>query len=146
MVFFPSTKDMLAFADSGHMAEFKAENCVRVITEAIDPCEKEGSFLKATEAGAVTLMIREFGRGTDFKCFDNKVLSAGGVHVLQAFYSNDISEEIQLKGRAARQGADGSFRYVEMTCYVSESRFEELQCSIPASFVQHGAEYRTAEG
>ena len=110
MVFFPSTKDMLSCVDSDHMKEFKAANPVRVITAGINPSEKEGAFLKATESGAVTFMIREYGRGTDFKCFDNKVLAAGGVHVVQAFYSGDIAEEIQLKGRAARQGADGSFR------------------------------------
>ena len=40
-------------------------------------------------------MIREFDRGTDFKCFDSRMLSDGGVHVIQTFFSLDVSEEIQ---------------------------------------------------
>lgn len=112
MVFFRSKEALLDFYDSEHMADLKTANAVRAITEEIDPKDKDGAFLRATEANAVTLLIREYGRGTDFKCFDSKVLAAGGVHVIQAFFSKDIAEEIQLKGRAARQGEDGSFRYV----------------------------------
>ena len=55
-------------------------------------------------------MIREFDRGTDFKCFDSRMLSDGGVHVIQTFFSLDLSEEIQIKGRTARQGENGSYR------------------------------------
>lgn len=40
------------------------------------------------------------------------MLQAGGVHVIQAFISVGLSEEIQIKGRCARQGADGSFSMV----------------------------------
>ena len=47
---------------------------------------------------------------TDFKVFDARLLQAGGVHVIQAFFSTELSEEIQIKGRCARQGAEGSFR------------------------------------
>jgi hypothetical protein len=110
MVFFDSKATLLSFYNSGHMVALKG--IARIITEATLKCEKETAILKSTEPGAVTLMIREFGRGTDFKCFDTKMLQAGGVHVIQAFFSLDQSEEIQIKGRCARQGADGSFRYV----------------------------------
>jgi len=68
--------------------------------------------LQATRSGAITLMIREFGRGTDFKCFDSRMLDGGGVHVIQAFFSTEIAEEIQIKGRTARQGARGSYSMV----------------------------------
>lgn len=37
---------------------------------------------------------------------------AGGVHVIQTFFSTDIAEEVQIKGRCARQGEEGSYRYV----------------------------------
>ena len=33
-------------------------------------------------SGKVTLMIREFGRGTDFICMDEVVLKNGGVAVI----------------------------------------------------------------
>ena len=84
----------------------------RTITETAPLKERNSLFLKATGTGAITLMIRDFGRGTDFKCHDKRMLQAGGVHVIQAFISVDLSEEIQIKGRCARQGADGSFSMV----------------------------------
>jgi len=34
------------------------------------------------------------------------------VHVIQTFLSEELSEEIQIKGRAARQGQDGSYSMV----------------------------------
>jgi len=108
MVFFDSKETMLGFYESSVMQPLRAK--ARTITEVVPKSEKEAAFLKATEQGAVTLMIREFGRGTDFKCFDARLLQAGGIHVIQAFFSTDLSEEIQIKGRCARQGAEGSFR------------------------------------
>ena len=108
MIFFESRKEMETFYESEQMIDLKP--ITRVLTEEIAPQEKEGAFLQATMAGAITLMIREFGRGTDFKVYDSKMLDGGGVHVVQAFFSSDISEEIQIKGRAARQGARGSYR------------------------------------
>jgi len=55
----------------------------------------------AKTPGAITLMLREFGRGTAFKCFDRRMLKDGGVHVIQTFFSLDLSEETQIKGRTA---------------------------------------------
>eukprot|EP00977_Amphora_coffeiformis_P003535 scaffold674_cov130-Amphora_coffeaeformis.AAC.14 len=110
MIFFYSKEALLGFYNCPVMKSMKHD--VRIITETASLSEREGLFLKATERGAITLMIREFGRGTDFKCFDRQVLKEGGVHVIQAFFSTDVSEEIQIKGRCARQGADGSFSMV----------------------------------
>ena len=108
MIFFSTKKMLLEFYDSSLMTSMR--NHVHLITEESSHEERTSLFLKATERGVVTLMIREFGRGTDFKCFDKQMLVEGGVHVIQAFFSTDISEEIQIKGRTARQGANGSFR------------------------------------
>jgi preprotein translocase subunit SecA len=121
MIFFDSQKTLLEFYNSELMSSRKHN--VAVITETTPSYEKESLFLKATEQGATTLMIRDFGRGTDFKCFDRRVLDAGGVHVIQSFFSKEISEEIQIKGRCARQGANGSFRYVSFTLLI-------LQCCV----------------
>ncbi|CAB9511825.1 protein DnaJ [Seminavis robusta] len=112
MVFFACRRDMEAFYSSEHMKAFRESNAVRMVSEETDPSEKQSAFTKATESGAITLFIREYGRGTDFKCFDSKVLQAGGAHVIQSFFAVDIAEELQLKGRTARQGAEGSFSMV----------------------------------
>ena len=60
-------------------------------------------------AGVVTLCTRDFGRGTDFMCHDEDVIEAGGVHVIQTFVSPQKTEEIQIKGRTARQDNPGSY-------------------------------------
>ncbi len=54
-------------------------------------------------------MTESFARGTDFKMFDKAINEIGGLHVLQAFISSDLSEYIQTRGRTARQGNKGSF-------------------------------------
>ena len=108
MIFFKSRKDLMEFYDSGHLNDIKLETVI--LTEKTCKKEKEKVFLSATTPGAITLMIREFGRGTDFKCFDSHMLNDGGVHVIQTFFSLDLSEEIQIKGRTARQGDNGSYR------------------------------------
>jgi preprotein translocase subunit SecA len=44
--------------------------------------------------GHITLFTKSFGRGTDFKCTNKIVLANGGVHVIQAFFSEELSEEV----------------------------------------------------
>ena len=112
MIFFKSSKVLMEFYDSVYLNDIKLETVI--ITEKTCEKEKEKGFLLATTPGAVTLMIREFGRGTDFKCFDSRMLKDGGVHVIQTFFSLDLSEEIQIKGRTARQGENGSYRLVSL--------------------------------
>lgn len=51
---------------------------------------------KATHSGMVTLLSREHGRGLDFHCSDRKVDELGGIHVVQTFLSEELSEEIQV--------------------------------------------------
>jgi preprotein translocase subunit SecA len=45
-------------------------------------------------------------------CKDRRVEDEGGVHVLLTFFSMEVSEEIQLFGRTARQGDPGSISMV----------------------------------
>ncbi len=33
----------------------------------------------------------------------------GGLHVIQTFFSKELSEEVQIKGRTRRQGGNGTF-------------------------------------
>jgi hypothetical protein len=124
LVFFANSDDLLEFFESKQMEDLKRET--RVITEAIHPSEKRSAFAKATEQGAITLLIRDYGRGTDFKCFDTRMLDSGGTHVIQAFYSPEQSEEIQVKGRTARQGTKGSYRCVGCAIFRQGTNYRAL--------------------
>jgi hypothetical protein len=58
------------------------------------------------------LFTRVFGRGTDFIVHDENISKNGGVHVIQTFLSEEYSEEIQYKGRTARQGEPGTYQLI----------------------------------
>ena len=40
------------------------------------------------------------------------MIDSGRVHVIQAFFTSDVTKEIQIKGRAAHQGTKGSYSMV----------------------------------
>ncbi|CAF3311875.1 unnamed protein product [Rotaria socialis] len=61
--------------------------------------------------GKVTLLTRVFGRGVDFQA-EAKVNEKGGIHVIQTFFSMNVKEEIQIKGRTARKDDPGSYELV----------------------------------
>ena len=52
------------------------------------------------------------GRGVDFKSDCKAVEKNGGVHVIQTFFSLDIKEETQIKGRTARKENKGSYQLI----------------------------------
>ncbi|CAF3824593.1 unnamed protein product [Rotaria sp. Silwood1] len=85
---------------------------VQTITEKVSSKERELCIKRAASEGKVTLLTRTFGRGTDFICRNPRVLANGGIHVLQTFFSEELSEEYQIMGRGARQGDRGSYRMV----------------------------------
>jgi preprotein translocase subunit SecA len=66
----------------------------------------------STRKGQVTLFPRVFGRGLDFQVFDKSVRGKGGVHVIQVFLSEEVTEEIQIMGRTCRQGDVGSYKMI----------------------------------
>jgi hypothetical protein len=108
LVYFEDEAALNQWKDSEFSSGIKTLN---VITEAV---EADGDKMKhyvgaATRSGAVTLLTRVHGRGLDFVCHDEKVEEAGGVLVVQTFLSIDHSEEIQIRGRTARQGKAGQF-------------------------------------
>eukprot|EP00935_MAST-01C_sp_MAST-1C-sp1_P000726 g726.t1 len=95
---------------------------------------------KATRAGAVTLLSREHGRGLDFSCRDKRVEEAGGLHVVQTFLSKTLAEEIQIRGRTARQKNQGSFQMVllaadlvEFGVTAEEIKLKEKGVHVPAA-------------
>ena len=81
---------------------------------------KDQRIMKAKLPGQATLMPVEFGRGVDFET-SRVVESTGGVHVIQTFFSDDIGEEIQIKGRTARADKFGSFEII--ACYDDVDKF-----------------------
>jgi hypothetical protein len=110
LIFFESTPKLMAFYRSPEMQDIKER--VKLITEEVSSVDKDGLIRQAVTSGSITLLTREFGRGTDFICYDDKLLASGGVHVVQTFVSDELSEETQIKGRTARQGNKGSFSMV----------------------------------
>lgn len=67
---------------------------------------------KATAPYQVTLLSRVFGRGLDFKVNHPSIESVDGVCVICTFFPESASEEIQIRGRAARQGKKGTFEFI----------------------------------
>lgn len=110
LVFFDSEKKLKAFYDSPVLASIKESVCY--LTEEATLEEKENLIKRATGSGQITLFTKVFGRGTDFVCYDETVASNDGVHVIQTFLSEELSEEVQIKGRTARQGNFGSYSMV----------------------------------
>ena len=64
------------------------------LTDKLDNEERNDYVKYVTFEGYLTLSTREYGRGTDFKYQGNAVSEAGGLAVIQAFFTNDYSEEI----------------------------------------------------
>ena len=110
LVFFKSEDELQAFHKSSQLVEMK--QIVQIITEKVSTKDRELYIKRAATVGVVTLLTRTFGRGTDFICRQLQLLGYGGIHVLQTFFSEELSEEYQIMGRGARQGDRGSYRMI----------------------------------
>ncbi|CAF4095909.1 unnamed protein product [Rotaria sp. Silwood2] len=110
LIFFDSEKTLKEFYESPALSSIKES--VAKLTEEASSEEKEILIKRATVPGQITLLTRIFGRGTDFICYDESVVMNGGTHVIQTFLSEESSEEVQIKGRTARQGDFGSYSMV----------------------------------
>ncbi|CAF1328760.1 unnamed protein product [Rotaria sordida] len=106
-IFMPS---VFRFYNSDTLSSIKGS--VQLITERVSAKERETFIKRAATYGKVTLLTRTFGRGTDFICRNRQVLANGGIHVLQTFFSKELSEEYQIMGRGARQGDRDSYRMI----------------------------------
>ena len=47
--------------------------------------------------------------------YDDAINAAGGVHVVQTFFSQFLAEEIQIQDRTARQGKRGSYKMIVLS-------------------------------
>jgi preprotein translocase subunit SecA len=70
---------------------------------------RDARIVRAVNHNVITLMTNSFGRGTDFILLDQDIKDKGGLHVIHCFLSLDESEEVQIKGRTARQSNQGSY-------------------------------------
>jgi hypothetical protein len=107
LVFFADELRLRQWRESGYADGIENLCEVTSRTENIDHYVKQ-----ATRAGSVTLFTAVHGRGLDFVCHDKVIDGKGGVHVVQTFLSEQLSEEIQIKGRTARQDKKGTFKLV----------------------------------
>ena len=110
LIFFKSNKHLNDFYNSSELASIQDQ--VQVLIETDDPSEKQIKVNRSTEIEKVTLVTRAMGRGTNFVCRSWQLIANGGIHVLQTFFSEEESEEIQIKSRTARQGQPGSYRMI----------------------------------
>ncbi|CAF4032068.1 unnamed protein product, partial [Rotaria sordida] len=110
LVFFESEDKLMTFYNSQELSPIKQD--VQIIMEKVSIKERELCVKRAATIGKVTLLTRTFGRGTDFICRNQQLLANGGIHVLQTFFSEELSEEYQIMGRGARQGDHGSYRMI----------------------------------
>lgn len=108
LIYFMDEEALAAFQQSSYGVSLLEEKSrAQVLTERTT--NKKHVVRRATESGMVTLATAALGRGVDFTCQDEQVERAGGVLVLQTFYSWTKSEEAQIRGRTARQGQQGEY-------------------------------------
>ncbi|EFA77010.1 helicase [Heterostelium album PN500] len=107
IVVFEDEKILIDFETSHYFQQ--VDKSSKLVESTID---RDTVIKKATTSNQVTLITRSFGRGVDFIVNDDKVIDNGGVHVIQTFLSEEITEEIQIKGRTARQGQKGSYKII----------------------------------
>ncbi|KRX04478.1 P-loop containing nucleoside triphosphate hydrolase [Pseudocohnilembus persalinus] len=109
LIFFEDNQELENYLNSNSLAlQNKSE--YNVINEKTE--NKDDLITLSTLSKKVTLLTKEYGRGTDFLCSSEQVKKGGGVVVIQTFFSDDPSEETQIKGRTARQGEKGSYHII----------------------------------
>jgi preprotein translocase subunit SecA len=79
--------------------------------DGLSPEEESAVIAGAGKPGAITLTTILGGRGIDPKPL-REVLAVGGLHVIPALLPASGRVELQLRGRAGRQGAPGSSRMI----------------------------------
>ncbi|EAR95155.1 helicase carboxy-terminal domain protein (macronuclear) [Tetrahymena thermophila SB210] len=112
LVFFDTKKTLHDYYNSQQFKSLKQNSQIQIMTEENQIEERKKIIKDATYSGAITLLTKIFGRGIDFQVNDTIIFQNYGVHVIQTFFSEDKSEETQIKGRTARQGEEGSFSMV----------------------------------
>lgn len=106
LVYFQSNEELLAFRNG----QYGKDLTVHIVNEQTKNIQH---FVDgATDAGRITLLVKVFGRGLNFISRSLEVDNAGGVLVIQTFFSEFESEEKQIKNRTARQTKYGSYKLI----------------------------------
>ncbi|KAL4481681.1 hypothetical protein ABPG74_007770 [Tetrahymena malaccensis] len=108
LIFFKDAESLQSYYSKNQYLLFSKEQYI-VVTDNQDIDDFNFLIEKVTKSGQIGLFVREYGRGTNFVSLDPKVNKAGGVVVIQTFLSDEKVEEIQIKGRTARQGEQGQY-------------------------------------
>lgn len=112
IVFFESYERLKEYFESTYARQIIEKSAVNRLHEKQDADTRDFIIKKAASLGQVTLATKAFGRGTDFISRDPALNEIGGVYILQTFLSEMENEEIQIKGRSARQGQKGEYSMV----------------------------------
>jgi len=120
IVFFNTTEGLHTFAEQPCFAKHLDKS--NFLLEDIRPDQKQQIVeSRSATMNSLTLASSSFGRGTDFQCMDQAVQDAGGIHIIQTHVAETESEEIQMKGRTARQGEKGSWSMVLRKASLTET-------------------------
>uniref|UniRef100_A0A1S4KGA8 Uncharacterized protein n=2 Tax=Culex quinquefasciatus TaxID=7176 RepID=A0A1S4KGA8_CULQU len=112
---------------NGFKQQFAAQlDRLNVLTVDTDPADKERFISDAGVSRTITLATREMGRGVDYKS-SVAVEKNGGVHVIQSFFSKDVKEETQIKGRTARKDNRGSYELIVCVDDLRKENFVDSQ-------------------
>ena len=114
LVFFETQESLKAFYNSEAFKQYRQSGLVNIMSsETITSAQERDSYInKATRAGVITLAVQEYGRGSDFIVSNLNVIANGGMGVIDGFMPETAADERQHRGRAARQGQEGSFSIV----------------------------------
>eukprot|EP00041_Stephanoeca_diplocostata_P038836 m.1559437 g.1559437 ORF g.1559437 m.1559437 type:complete len:2778 (+) comp25276_c0_seq3:118-8451(+) len=107
LIYFESETALREWRDSGYGQGCFTEGVVASITAATPNIDHY--IQRASRAKMVTLLSREHGRGLDFKNTSDQVDVLKGIHIIQTFLSEEPSEEVQIQGRTARMGKNGTY-------------------------------------
>ena len=111
IVFFKNESKLNYFYNLDVCKTWRINDIIQKLTPDLSNKEKQIGILNATKANTITFATEEYGRGIDFKVFDKK-LDVKGMHVELTYWPDTLAEEIQIKGRTARQGQKGSFHII----------------------------------
>ncbi|KAL9706713.1 hypothetical protein quinque_010231 [Culex quinquefasciatus] len=120
---------IIFFYDDKLLEDFRAQYCgqfdrLQVLTENTEEDNHEHLISEAGVAKTVTLATRGMGRGVDYKS-SVAVEKNGGVHVIQSFFSQDVKEETQIRGRTARKDNRGSYELIVLDEHLRTQRLIE---------------------
>lgn len=111
ITFFENEEELMAFKAHCEAQKYDFVSDLHFMTNtSSSTVEEENKEINtATQLGKVTLAVKEKGRGRDFRVYSPHVNLAGGVQIVGAYPCEQLSEEVQLGGRTARQGQKGSY-------------------------------------